>query len=342
MGLPEDARCYLIDAERLVRSRGLSKSSFSRRARLLHHLYTWLRIVGESTFVIHDYTNFDLVRRIETYVRNGMTGDGRETSEHEQPPSHNTQLDDFLRPSRQDDESDTDTGAQKDPETGLRDIHLEDMRHYAQTMYSQVYGIPEQWLSLVSQTTRLANITDILEASKGLVNGKTMATLQRKISRLEQMICTFAADATESTMLQAMNSAMVIFFYRRIRKVHPWILQSHVQTTINALKAFDKVLIERGLQGPGTPWPAFIAGCEASTGGDREFFESWLTEAGRQLCSESVAKSLEVMKEVWRRRDPAGKSSPSSKSPHFTNIRGGVGCSWVDVLKEQKLWLVLF
>ena len=40
----------------------------SGRARLLHHVYTWLRIVGESTYVIHEYTKSTLLLRIESHL----------------------------------------------------------------------------------------------------------------------------------------------------------------------------------------------------------------------------------------------------------------------------------
>ncbi|GAB1201003.1 hypothetical protein APSETT444_010387 [Aspergillus pseudonomiae] len=46
-GQHRDARCYLVDAERLLRVQGLPKRKISRRIRLLLNIYTWLRISGE-------------------------------------------------------------------------------------------------------------------------------------------------------------------------------------------------------------------------------------------------------------------------------------------------------
>ena len=40
------------------------------------------------------------------------------------------------------------------------------MRRWSDTIYLQAYGIPEMWLSLFSQTTRLANIVDIMAKQK--------------------------------------------------------------------------------------------------------------------------------------------------------------------------------
>lgn len=41
-------------------------------------------------------------------------------------------------------------------------------------------------------------------------------------------------------ILRALNSALVIFFNRRIRDVHPLISQVHVNEVINALRDFDR------------------------------------------------------------------------------------------------------
>lgn len=47
-GHQRDARCYMIDAERLLRFRGLAKRHISRRARMLHHMYTVSLFLSET------------------------------------------------------------------------------------------------------------------------------------------------------------------------------------------------------------------------------------------------------------------------------------------------------
>ncbi|KAL4887809.1 hypothetical protein BDV59DRAFT_211989 [Aspergillus ambiguus] len=147
-GQQQHARCFMVDAERLLRLRGLPKRRISQKARLLHHVYTWLRIVGESTYVLHDYTpSASFLEALDTQFRT--------------PPSINTlsanenpRLDDFLRLDARNSDSDLNIDEPKDLDVGLHDIHLQDSRVFSETLYKQIYGIPETWLSLVSQTTR--------------------------------------------------------------------------------------------------------------------------------------------------------------------------------------------
>jgi arginine metabolism regulation protein II len=101
----------------------------------------------------------------------------------------NARLDDFLRLEPHLSDSDLDIDEPKDSD-GLRDIHLEDSRRYRDKMY-HIYGISETWLSLVSQTTRLANILDASKYGKE-TDVKFLDFLQKRAGRLENIICSFS------------------------------------------------------------------------------------------------------------------------------------------------------
>jgi arginine metabolism regulation protein II len=155
-GSQNDARELTLDAERLMRLRGIAKRHISRKACLLHHIYTWIRIIGESTSVLHDYsahTNFaeHLHPRTPAHAELGRL----RKSQH----GHNARLDDFLRLGPQ--HEDHDMELQKELDVGLADIHLSDPRQFPASMYLQINGLPETRLSLLSQTTRLANSMDV-------------------------------------------------------------------------------------------------------------------------------------------------------------------------------------
>ncbi|KAF3006673.1 hypothetical protein E8E13_008564 [Curvularia kusanoi] len=353
MGNAADARCYLIDAERLVRLRGMSTKKASRRARLLHHVYTWQRIVGESTFVLYDHKNASLQNKIERTLNN-----------HASTPvigSCGTNYDSCGT------DSDDDVEAQKDPDTGLRDIHLEDVRLWPNTLYMDIYGIPEIWLSYVSQTTRIANIMDYLEETEIQPTKKFHDCLQRKTAQLENRICSLSAQYSATgqlspsrdkqgesitlgaakasrAMMRALVSALLILFYRRIRKVHPFILQAHVNDVISALKDFDLAHNESGVRSPGTPWPAFIAGSEAMSKPPRDWLMKWMQEGAAHSAFNGFTTAQQVMREVWKRRDVAARNTEgntnSSSEKIATKKRGMY--SWVDVLREGNFWLMLY
>ncbi|OGM42080.1 C6 transcription factor [Aspergillus bombycis] len=345
-GHQKDARCYMIDAERLMRLRGLSKREISRKARVLHHIYTWMRIVGESTYVLHDYN--PSASFIEALNHCFQPREDILEQDNSRRSGLDARLDDFLLLQPRQSDSDLDIDAPKEREVALHDIHLEDSRRWADTLYSEIYGIPETWLSLVSQTTRLANVMDTLVASGGtkrFMNSEAWEALQRRATRLENMICSFNSDRSKGSnsdsaggparphthMLRALNTALVIFFYRRIRNVHPSILQSHVDEVIAALKDFDMALAQHEVPGPGTAWPAFMAGCEATAPSKRDALLRWVEKGGAQCGFASFAVAKDVMTAVWKEQDGYFRF----------NRAGGPLPTWMDILRQKKLWPML-
>jgi arginine metabolism regulation protein II len=339
-GQQQHARCFMIDAERLLRLRGLSKTKISKKARLLHHVYTWLRIVGESTFVLHDYnlSSSSLEALGSRFRARSLKGSAE--SEVSEP---NPRLDDFLRLETQNSDSDLNIDEPKDHASALYDIHLQDSRSHPETLYKQIYGIPETWLSLVSQTTRLANVLETFgvarEAGKN-VNLRTWETLQRRSMRLENMICSFSLGRTRAGvlelhadskshghMVEALNAALVIFFYKRIRHTHPAALQGHVDSVITALEACSATRTKEDPTGPGTAWPLFIAGCEAISAPRREAIMTLLDIASAVCGFAAFSAARNIICEVWRKQDE-----------HLTANRGESMPSWVDIVQQGQTW----
>ncbi|KAF4446776.1 arginine metabolism regulation ii [Fusarium albosuccineum] len=316
-----DTRWCLTEMERLISWRGLTKPSISRRARLLHNVYAWMRIVSESTNVYRD----------ENHAIEAPFARSNASSSTTKPPQTNTvpvqsinpdiTLDNFLHleprklhPSH----------GQKESRRDIKDIHLADTFQDQENMYMQIYGVPETWLSLVSQITRLANVMDRLSTRKKS-DAEVLVSLQPRASYLENAVCLFRSrheaetDAASSMspvsltsapggtphmhMVRALGSALVIFFYRRIRNVNPLVLQDSVNDVVNFLHAFDDALEQNGLLGPGTAWPAFIAGAEAMSIRQRQHIAAWLEKGFNKSGFESYRVSKEVLTEVWRRRD---------------------------------------
>ncbi|KAI9037587.1 fungal specific transcription factor domain-containing protein, partial [Aspergillus affinis] len=346
-GQQQDARCYMVDAERLLRLRGLPKRNISQKARLLHHVYTWLRIVGESTYALHDYTPHEsIVQNINRHSRSERIASN---SQPDAGGQNDLRLDDFLRIYPKPSDSDLNIDEPKDDEIGLHDIHLLDSREFSGTLYRQVYGIPETWLSLVSQTTRLANVMKTLEVFRSTSEDKEGAlealdVLQRRSARLENMICSFKhsrasknstdqpdiSAAPHNHFIRALNSALVIFFYRRVRQVHPSILEGHIDDVITALQDFNASLAEGSQTGPGTVWPLFIAGCEAMTSARRESILG-LLEAGEAKCQFAPFRTArKVMVEVWNCQDDGSSWSQRDSIP-----------TWLDVVKRRRIWPML-
>ena len=291
------------------------------------------------------------------------------TSQESHPSHKHSQLDDFLRIQTHGTDSDDDTEAHKDNETGLRDIHLEDTRAWSNTLYMDIYGIPEIWLSYVSQTTRVANVIDYLDETSVQPTRAFQQCLQRKTTQLENRICSLSAQYSSSgglsplcdnqggiapsisatasrAMIRAMTSALLILFYRRVRKVHPFILQTHVNDVIAALRDFDLAQEVCDIKSPGTPWPAFIAGSEAMSTMAREWLMNWTQKGGAQSAFNGFTTSAQVMRQVWDHRDRTSKSaqedSRGSPDQRSSGKKRKDVYSWVDVLQEGNFWPMLY
>ncbi|RMJ09884.1 hypothetical protein CDV36_010482 [Fusarium kuroshium] len=333
-GNGDDTRWCLTEMERLISWRGLTKPSISRRARILHNIYAWMRIVSESTYVFRDENH-----AIQApFSRSNTTAKRPQTNNVPvQSINPDITLDNFLHLEPRKLHS---SHGQKESRRDIKAIHLADTSQDQENMYMQIYGVPETWLSLVSQITRLANVMDRLSTRKKS-DAEILVSLQPRASYLENAVCLFKSrheaetDSTASLspvpggtphmhMVRALGSALVIFFYRRIRNVNPLVLQDSVNDVIEYLHSFDDALEQHGLLGPGTAWPAFIAGAEAMSVRQRHHISAWLDKGFSKSGFESYRVTKEVLVEVWRRRDEAEGSGDCS--------------TWMDVCRDMRCW----
>lgn len=341
-----ECRCHMVNMEYLIRLRGLVKPRISRRARLLHYMYTWIRILTESTLVLHHEISHTAPSKALWSRRLDMEELTRLNQRRASVPTYeqNRGLDDFLRVSETESDNDLNIDDPKDIQAGLGDIHLVDSRNHPEELHTMVNGVSETWLGLLSQTTRLANVLDQINCGSCIVSPKRHLALQRRSLCLENMICTFtqrelppSGGDPKAHMLRALNYALVIFFYRRVRGVNPCILQGYVKNIIHELGSWDVELEKQALLGPGTAWPAFVAGCEAISSEDRHGILFWLRKANSQSGFSSYSSAAAIMEEVWKIRDNycgTGNSPGSQPSP--------AAFSWTDYSKQNLQWLLLF
>lgn len=298
-------------------------------------MYAWMRILSESTRVFHE--EIPAVTSLELFPNADEAEPGRQRLSND---NSDTRLDDFLELEPHKARLGSSTGVQDAPKSSAVDIHMETSHHDLDNLHMQIYGVPETWLRLVSQVTRLANVLDQLSPKVKRSDAEVMVSLQPKSSYLEDAVCLFKArhsvqvsnskNTGEATphafMLQALSSALVIFYYRRIKNVNPLVLQDSVNSVIASLHGFDKALEQRKLLGPGTAWPAFIAGAEAMSSEQRQQIVTWLNNAWNRSHWKGYSTSKGILDEVWRERDKAG----GSQSP-----------TWVDICRRSRQWPLL-
>ncbi|XEV01592.1 hypothetical protein FSHL1_006879 [Fusarium sambucinum] len=265
----------------------------------------------------------------------------------------NVNLDDFLHfePHQQEPDS-------LSRETGmeiLHDIHLKQDKGISESTFIMLYGVSETWLSLVSQTTRLANLMQAAKHGRKEDKPSLYEHIERHKGVLEHRIFSFAMTgaitstsidsnhlddiysqetqpSTRSHLVRALNFALIIFFYRRIYNVHPHILQQYVNVVAQSLQEFELYCEKEGQGGPGSPWPAFMAGCEAMTKKYRDYFEDWFDRAFARTGFTRLLTAKKCMQKVWEWLDCSQVNDGELMQRYWT---------WMQISEEQDLYILL-
>ncbi|KAJ5413718.1 fungal-specific transcription factor domain-containing protein [Penicillium cosmopolitanum] len=318
-GQQAEARSFLLNADMFICLRGIPKVNKSRKVKLLHQIYLFLRIIEESTYVFPQETqqrlSFSLPHNKMKFpsLRTHSLHVGRDLDEH----------------------------CGGDLELGLFGAPGDEDCQQNSTLFGQIYGIPETLLSFISRISSLADeIGNLNNQSKGL----TMTDeLERRCRNLENEICSWSSDrdsvgdniddpismsanrAFIPHLVVALHSAVIIFFYRRVRKLNSFLLQSYAEKAIVAIERAEKVKLGFSVVNTGIVWPVFIAAAETMNP-DLQLRSSKLL---RDCAKTSGLRNFDVaeglLQDLWKRRRGDGNAE----------------ISWVDLVIERKLTLVL-
>lgn len=298
-------RSYLLDAEKLIRLRGLAEHR-STPIRLLHHMYTHLRIITESfsTEFAIDFGQ-DEAKTAVTQVRAFRTAEN----------ALNIGLDPAF---------------EKTGDDGYNDIHLDVQGRWSKTMYPSIYNIPESLMTMLSQTISFANEKARLE-SIAATNPAVSASLSDHAKTLEGIIWSWELPEAETTslsrmspagleeeddsgahldsqhsrsMILAIHQALLIYFYRRVYNMNAMLLQDRVRQTLDYLEPCLTLewWIEDQDFATSLAWSVFIAACEAVLPVLRQRSLDILTTIDNRGIFFTSAPPTEVVTAIWRRR----------------------------------------
>lgn len=327
-GTWEHSELYLLEAEKFIRLKGLVKSRKSRKVRLLSHCYGYMRLFYESTFVLVDssYRN-DLIRSIQ---QAGIAAPGQDSISFRLGKWRSDLKEKMLEP--------------KTSEEGENDLHLETPGLWQQTLFSDVYDIPESFLALLSQVIRLANekvrsdemsdppplslreftiraqalefcIREWIASSNDLAS--TLDNPREPVNRRDRLI------AKIHHMLQ---KALLIYFYRRVHEIDANLLEHYsVQVKEDLFQCAELAARPIGFTSIFV-WSAFIAACEAISPDLQNHFLAWFEGNAASGSIEVVSFIVNVIKQVWKRRRETSNN-------HL---------SWPDVLREGNLCIFYY
>jgi arginine metabolism regulation protein II len=216
----------------------------------------------------------------------------------------------------------------KSRDEGENDLHLGTPGLWSATLYPEIFGVPETWLTLLSQVIRLANERELAENAGN--DAISLHEYLRRAKDLERFILRWEAPTlsavssntstalivdtdwvTLDSMLSALRHALAIYYYRRILDVNPEVLQAKVTNVRDSLFAVKQLCQSNGKHLNGLMWSAFIAGCEAQEPAVQSSFSHWFGFCTQRNGHASFTKMRLIMEKVWHEREKDQKTSVS-------------------------------
>ncbi|KAL4739781.1 fungal-specific transcription factor domain-containing protein [Aspergillus similis] len=313
-GEMKNAAHYLRDIEQIIALYGIPKVQKSRKVQMLHSIYVYLRVLTEGPQV----------------HRHSIRLDARENYQSDAEP--------WLSPSH------TTWGILlRELFSTFDTMNLDIMQCLAppKSTFEEIYSIPDSLFKLILETTQLAK--EVEQLCHQRAKKTDYDDIAERVKEHENRICewdyyykgtTYPADPIGTPPLkerfpyhltQAIYTALVIYFYRSVRDVNVITLQPYVQQTIYHLTEYDKHKERHKDRSSDICWPAFIAGCEATTSQSRQQITDWLEKSTNSNGILMFRVALRAIQKVW-----AARASP-----------GNQNISWSVVLRESSDMRVL-
>ncbi|CAM1505173.1 Fc.00g108100.m01.CDS01 [Cosmosporella sp. VM-42] len=295
-GCGNQADYYFLEAEKLIRLRGLNRRK-SRKVRLLHHCYGFSRMFHESTSI---YGKSQSHRR---RVRRDVEASGLITYSHDNLS--------FRLPNWRN--LDQEMTKIKSQEEGENDLHLQRPGIFPATLYPEISGIPELWLLLLSLSIRLGKEKDAakrydtespLPLGDFLSRAKAVERCLNRLRAPHQIECADGCQdrQTLDNFLDAIRYALDIYFYRRVYNLNASMLQQKVMGVRNCLENYINKNAGSGHGLTGFIWPAFIAACEAEEPKLQASFSNWFHQAAQQTGLHVFYDMLKTVEHKWEEK----------------------------------------
>jgi arginine metabolism regulation protein II len=299
-GNRDQTECYFLEAEKFIRLRGLNRNK-SRKVRLLHHCYAFERIFYESTVVSGSNSKH------RHHVRIAIESSGMVVSHQDSLTFHLPNCSNLVE----------EMSRVKGKEESENDLHLERLGVWNETLYPEIFGIPEPLVLLLSQVIRLGNEKDAVE-HQDLRDPLSLGDFLSRAKSIEGMINRLLGpsqnthppvhDETQierciaDRMLEALRCALSIYFYRRIYDVDPSILQQKVIQVRECLLYCNEADPNGHYSSARFIWPAFIAACEAEDPDVQTSFSNWFKNSAQKSGLLAFTNTLEDIERVWQEK----------------------------------------
>lgn len=304
----QDVHIYLAKSESLIRTDGLPKPVKSQKVSKLHHIFSFLKIIHESTSL----------RGTKPVGANSSDLLATTTKNNLEESNNNAQSASSRLAWVQEDEA-------EDPEDALF-VSIYQLPTTLLSLLSQTSSLCKQLLSSESSTPEFARRCQIIEDR--IFRWKAPENLSLKnyfgsnTNLAEMTSRDAAAKEIAAHLVNATYQALIVHFQRQIRNTNPRVLQHYVITAADHLLAHEQLKQSLKIATAPFPWPGFIVGCEAYDLSARQKIDMYL-KIVRCYNVGSLIEAEKVVYEVWRRQDS-----------------GRLDNHWEDVLKDWGMEVV--
>lgn len=287
-GNRDQTECYFLEAERLIRLKGLDRRK-SRKVRLLHHLYAWERIFHESMVASATESNHRLHVR-KAVESSGLVILGQDSLSFGLSAWENLQQE---------------MCKVKDQLDGENDLHLERPGIWPAELYREIFGMPEVWLFAMSLVVRLGREKDAAEKGNA-PNLLSLKNFLRRAQAIEKLINQLQwpphVEDDLEPFLGVMQPSLAIYFYRRIYDVDASILQEKVRSVRDCLLRCEQSDLRQVHASARFIWPALIAAREAQDPEVQASFSNWFKSCARQSGFDVFANTLRIVSQAWEEK----------------------------------------
>ncbi|EGV61382.1 hypothetical protein CANTEDRAFT_94289 [Yamadazyma tenuis ATCC 10573] len=294
-GTMQDTNFYIRWCGRVISTKMQHKKKLSPKARVLHRIYSSLKIIQDSTClsidnIKHDYRLID---------ENGYDVNGEN----------------FVK-------SDKKNTEDKNPSSGRHNTtplfinkKLINTKHHNENFATDaLYGLPNSLITLFAETVRLLRhklYNKHVAEQEDQAYVQAVAQLGLLLDHWQLDWKLYAVVDDEKKFYSSMHQvtfhhimsfyyALTIYFNRLIKDQHPSTLQDKVKVTLEHLNSIQRLISKENVGIIPLFWQGFIAGCEAVTPDVQVGYKKWGADIAQYLGSYWGAR--QIMLEVWRRK----------------------------------------
>lgn len=172
-----------------------------------------------------------------------------------------------------------------------------------------IYGVPPKLLALLRRACRLLSqkeheitSSNLTLASEQLEEDILEWPINDAVRHLDSWPLSIGNKLILQHHMRAFHQAIIIFFCRRVQRMHRRHVQQYVKTVIHHLKEIEKIKQEQHIWAGPVLWPAFVAASEAISQDTEVEILQWF-ELIEKHGVWTTRRTREALQKLWKEKN---------------------------------------